>query len=432
VAAIWVAVSSVAAPSAVDAASNPTPNQADFNCVVPALPHGIRGAASSSTRLSGPAVAALVGGAARHGFSLDGGGLVVKPPRPGYRPLLSAHQALCGATASTGGLSGPAAQGIAVGYGQVSVSAKFFPVATSFPFSGNVASDYPTVKSFSHRLAWLVVVHTNPVSFSCPAESAPMPSIVPPASDHGYEVFMIDARTGADALVYQEGGPGGCKAGSRIPPTVGVVGENVSVPWTLDSRDPDGYSGTISASVLPCDRYPDTVLVDQGSPSVEVPVTRPFGPSCGPSKTVTLSLHAAVVTADLPAVIGHDPVGLVTNLAAVTRPALETPPTTTTTSPPLVMADASSNGHTLVVKVGDVVTVAPLPGAQGTSFTNPVVSNNPAILGPLTTGAQPLVAEFRAWKEGTAELTVPQSACVHPGSDQVPCNGPFVVHVVVR
>jgi hypothetical protein len=302
-----------------------------------------------------------------------------------------------------------------VGYGQVSVSAKFFPAV-----------------SFSDRLAWLVVVHTNPVSFSCPAESAPIPPIVPRRSDHGYEVFMIDARTGADALIYREGGPGGCKAGSRIPPTVGVVGENVSVPWTLDSRDPDGYSGTISATVLSCDHYPDTVLVDQSSPSVEVQVTRAFGPSCGPPKAVTLSLHAAVVTADLPAVIGHDPVGLVTNLGALTRPALETPPTTTTTSPPLVTADASTNGHTLVVTVGDVVTVPPLPGAQGTSFTNPVVSNNPAVLGPLTTGTQPLVAEFRAWREGIADLTVPRSACVHPGSDQVPCNGPFVVHVVVR
>jgi hypothetical protein len=85
-----------------------------------------------------------------------------------------------------------------------------------------------------------------------------------------------------------------------------------------------------------------------------------------------------------------------------------------------------------VVTVGQVVTVPPLPGAQGTSFTNPVVSTDPAVLGPLTTSPQPLVAEFRAWEPGTAELTVPQSACVHPGSDQLPCSGPFVVHVLVR
>ena len=54
------------------------------------------------------------------------------------------------------------------------------------------------------------------------------------------------------------------------------------------------------------------------------------------------------------------------------------------------------------------------------------------MLGPLTSAPQPLVAEFRAWKPGTAEITVPESACVHPGSDQLPCTGPFVVHVVVH
>jgi hypothetical protein len=323
--------------------------------------------------------------------------------------------------ASTGDLSGFAPEGVAVGYGRVSVGAKFFP-----------ALKYPTVRSFSNRLAWLVVVHANPVAFFCPEESAPLPPFVPRASDHGYEVFMIDARTGADALIYREGGPGGCKAGSRVPASVGVAEEMISVPWTLDSRDPDGYSGAISARVLPCDTYPGTVLVDENSPTVEVLVTRPFGPPCGPSETVTLSLHAAVVTADLPEVIGHYPVGPVTNLSTPTPPAPGTPPTTTTTSPALVPATASMNGQTLVVTVGQVVTVPPLPGAQGTSFTNPVESSNPAILGPLTTGPQPLVAEFRAWKPGTAELTVPQSACVHPGSDQVPCNGPFAVHVVVR
>jgi len=66
------------------------------------------------------------------------------------------------------------------------------------------------------------------------------------------------------------------------------------------------------------------------------------------------------------------------------------------------------------------------------SFTSPAVSNDPTVLGPLTSSPQPVVAEFRAWKEGTAEITVPQSACIHPGSDQLPCTGRFVVYVVVH
>jgi hypothetical protein len=333
--------------------------------------------------------------------------------------------------ASTGYLSGSVAQGVAVGYGQVSVAARFFPAITGFPSPGEVAAMYPTVASFSNRLAWLVVVHTYPVAFSCPAERAPV-HLVPRPSDHGYEVFMIDARTGTDALVYREGGPGGCTNGARVPPSVAAVKESVSVPWTLAARDPDGYSGTIAASVLPCDQIPSTVLVDPGGPNVVVQVTRPFGPPCGPPETVPISLHAAEVTADLPAVIGHDPVGLTNLLSFHASAPPGTSPVTTTTSPALVPVDISTNDQTLEVAVGQVVTVNPLPGAQGLSFTSPAVSNDPAVLGPLTSSPQPLVAEFRAWKEGTAEITVPQSACIQPGSDQLPCTGPFVVYVVVH
>jgi hypothetical protein len=238
---------------------------------------------------------------------------------------------------------------------------------------------------------------------------------------------MIDAETGAEALVYTEGGPGGCKAGARVPPVVGVAEQQVSVPWTPVSRDPDGYSGTITATVLPCDKAPSTVLVDRDGSGVEVDVTRPFGPPCGPAETMTIGLHAAVVTADLPGVIAHDPVGLVTGLCPPTPAPPGTPPPTTTTQPTLVPVDASSNGQTLQVTVGEVITVQPLPGA---SFTNLMTSTDPSVLGPL--GPQPLVAEFRAWKAGTAELTLPQSACTHPDSGQVPCNGPFVVYVVVH
>jgi hypothetical protein len=333
--------------------------------------------------------------------------------------------------ASTSGLSSSVAQGVAVGYGRVSVATRFFPAITGFPSPGEVAAKYPMVASFRNRLAWLVVVHTYPPAINCPAESAPV-RLVPRPSDHGYEVFMIDARRGTDALVYREGGPGGCTTGARVPPNVVAAEESVSVPWTLVSRDPDGYSGTIAATVLPCDQAPNTVLVDRGSPNVEVRVTRPFGPPCGPAETIPISLHAAVVTADLPGVIGHDPVGLTNLLSLHVSPPPGSSPVTTTTAPALVPVDISTTGKTLVVAVGQVVTVPPLPGAQGLSFTSPAVSSNPPVLGPLTSGPQPVVAEFRAWRDGTAEITVPQSACIHPGSDQLPCTGPFVVYVVVH
>ena len=417
--------------SQVAADQRPIPNPSDFTCELPALPHGVAGSSSRADELSGPGVSALTGGAARHGFSLDGGDLVVKPPPRGEAPVLEASQAVCGAMASTGGLSGSVAQGVAVGYGQVSIASRFFPVVTGFPGAGDVAAKYPTVSSFHDRLAWLVVVHANLVSFSCPQERAPV-HLVPRPSDHGYKVFVVDARTGTDALIYTEGGAGGCTTGARVSPTVGVAEESVSVPWTLVSTDPGGYSGTISATVLPCDQVPGTVLVDRAGPNVVVEVTRPFAPPCGAPDTVPITLRAAVVTADLPAVIGHDPVGL-TNLLSLPASRLpRTPSTTTTTTPDLVPVDASTNGHTLELTVGQVVTVQPLPGAQGLSLTSPAVSSDPAVLGALTSSPQPVVAEFRAWKEGTAELIVPQSACVHPGSDQLPCRSPFVVHVEVN
>lgn len=114
VGAIWMIMLAVtAAPSSVAADPTPSPNPSDFTCALPALPHGVTGSSSSTTKLSGPAVSALTGGAARHGFSLDGGDLVVQPPRRGDVPLLSAHQAICGASASTGDLSASAAQGVA-------------------------------------------------------------------------------------------------------------------------------------------------------------------------------------------------------------------------------------------------------------------------------------------------------------------------------
>lgn len=427
----WAMALSAGSFSPVAASTGPGPNRSDFSCELPPLPHGLPNSSGRRTsRLSGPAVTALRGGAARHGFSLDNGGLVVAPPRRGDVPVLTEHQALCGAMASTSDLGPLAADGVAGGYGRVSVAAKFFPAT-----SGSLAPadpKFPTVGSFADRLAWLVVVHRTPIVFSCPAErtSAPV-RLTPRRTDHDYEVFMVDARTGSDALVYSEGAPGGCVSGARVAPTLNAVEESVSVPWTLTSRNPNGYSGTISATVLPCDQYPGTVLVDRDRADVEVQVARPYGPPCGRSEQVTLSLHAAVVTADLPGVIGHDPVGLVTNLPTGRRGA--TPATTTTTTPVLVPVDATMNGQTIQVAVGQVITVQPLPGAQGLgSFTNPVMSSDPAVLGPLTSGPQPLVAEFRAWKAGTADLTVGPSACVHLGSGQVPCDGAFVVHVVVH
>jgi hypothetical protein len=198
---VGVVVLALCTPGATATGASPAPDLSDLSCVVPALPHGVAAAWRGTDRLLRPVVTALTGGAARHGFTLDDRDLVVTAPRAGDVPVLTADQAICGAMASTAGLSSSVEQGVAYGYGRVSVAKKRMPAITGFPYSGYVAPQNPTVQSFSDRLAWLVVVHTNPAGYFCADDATSARPVRPRASDHGYEVFMIDARTGTDAVV---------------------------------------------------------------------------------------------------------------------------------------------------------------------------------------------------------------------------------------
>jgi len=461
-----VSLAVAAAPPPAGGASPHAPDPATFACSLPPLGHGtahpergssaLRTSASSTSASSGPAVSALTGGAARHGFTLDGQGLVLQPSGRHGRPRLSEHEALCAAMAS--GMSGSAATGVAAGYGLVSIGTRFFPLAVL-----GSPGTFPVIHRFHDILAWLVVEHHDVGAYSCPAERVPVRPVAPLPSYHAYQVFVMNASSGRDALIYDEGGgPPPCGFGRRTDPSVSEATERVSVPWTLVSRNPDGYSGTVRAMVPPCAGYTHVILVTQGTDDVGVIVDQPVGPSCGPAAPVMLTLHAAVVTADLPTSIVHDPIGLVTggpatapsvgpttapSVGPTTAPTTTAPtttaptttaptttaPTTTTTAPALITVGPSDNGHTIEMTVGQVLTVPPLPGAHGlTTTTSPVTSNNPEVLGPLSPAPQPLVAELRAWEIGTATVTVPESACKNPGSGQVPCDRPFVVHVVVQ
>jgi hypothetical protein len=376
----------------------------------------------------------LRGGAARAPFGLDGGDLRVTPPAAGDRPAVPAIQAECAALASLasngGSLGGAALQsGIAMGYGRVTVSPALLAASRDTPQDvSGYAPHLPVAAPYQGRLSWIVVV-TQILAVDCPAivitpgqPPAKAPTI--PATDYGYSVFLLDARTGGDALLYTEGYRTPCGGKGQVPPSVMVPAEQVSVPWTLGKRNPDGYSATISATVLPCDGYSGPILVDQKAPVAAVIVTRPVDPACGAPEQVTLSLHAATVSSDLPATIGHAPVGLVIPQPAASPPSVATPP-----SSHLRTLTVSDSGRTVHIGVGTVLVIPVLFGTRPTS-PSPVVSSDTAVLGPLDGPNRGPVAELRAWKPGTAEVSIPQGHC-HVVPSGPPCTAPWVVHVVV-
>lgn len=409
-------------------------------CDLPALPRagttppgGLPGLA-----LAGPALTALHGGPVLSSFTLDGGDLTVAPPRPGDRPTVPERQAECTALASvnTDGASlvGAALQsGIAIGYGRVTVAPQILSQYHRPPTYAAMTrpARLPAPAAYRQRLAWVVVVKEN-FAYSCPAMTVSPQTRTTPAApaalptDHGYGVFLQDARTGGDALLYVEGYPAPCGGPGRVAPSVAVPAEQVSVPWALLSRNPDGYSARIRATVQPCDAYPNTVLVSRYSPSVRVTVLRPVDAACGAPEAVTLALHASTVTTDLPAHIAHAAVG----------PYVPVPSSHPAAPPPssagvLRNLGPTDSGTTITVSAGTVLVVTPFPGIAPTG-ASPVVSSDTAVLGPLDGPNRQPVAEFRAWKTGAAQLSIPTSACVSPQTKTPPCSGgPWVVRVDV-
>ena len=180
-------------------------------CDLPAQPDQVL----AGQRLTGPAVTALRGGAASHGFSVDGGLLSVEPPTPGAVPRVSRTLAECEALAAIGGNGGAldvaaGEWGLAIGYAMVTVSPGLPVDSSSWQSYGQAM---PGPASYRNRLAWVVVFRTQ-LTASCPAVSVTTPPATPaPAPDqpastgYGYEVFLIDAATGGDALIYDESQP---------------------------------------------------------------------------------------------------------------------------------------------------------------------------------------------------------------------------------
>jgi hypothetical protein len=375
-------------------------------CDLPAQPDRV----PSGDRLTGPAVTALRGGAAAHGFSVDGGLLSIEPPPPGAVPRVPRWVAECEALAAVGSDGGAldiAAEewGLAIGYATVTVSPGL-PVDSSFWQSYGQAMPGPA--SYRNRLAWVVVFRTQ-LTASCPAVAVTSPPARPapgpgqPAyTGYGYEVFLIDATTGGDALIYDETQPVPCGGTGVVPAGVAVPIEETSVPWTLDRRNLDRFSAVLTAFVPPCDFHDSVVDVIPGTALVRVLAYGTVAARCGQPRPVTVDLQAASVTQNLPAVLVHAPVGLYLPGTGNAAPGESSGPPTGT----LITLGILDSGQTITMHVGDVLAPPGLFPGEDPSTAQPARSSDSAVLGPLGTPGQGPFAEFRAWQPGQATLTI--------------------------
>jgi hypothetical protein len=354
--------------------------------------------------LAGPARTDLTGGAATHGFALDGGKFTITPPPAGDVPKVSRTLAECEEQAALGTGGWPLStelSGLAIGYGLVTVT-------PGLPVDATVAAGYPGMvtpapASYQDRLAWVMVFRNVPFAF-CGAETSSSPTSAPTPSaytGYEYEVFLVDAATGGDALIYNEGAPHPCGSSGVTQPGLSIPIETISVPWRLDSRDPDGYSGRLTAYVPPCYGYSATAGVIPGTAGlVRVLAYGQVAPDCGAPRPVSIYLTAGDVFANLPAHLEHAQTGL---YLTGTQPQGGSEPVPTGK---LVTVNSFNKGQTITVHVGNVVVVQLVP-------FNPqdipqVHCSDPAVLELLTAPQvrQP-ITEFRAARPGRATLSYP-------------------------
>lgn len=345
------------------------------------LPKVSSSAGPGQVAFSGPAVTALTGGAATVPLSLDNGSFELTPPPPGTRPTMGRASVECEALASSEmdgtRFGGDALRGMAIGYGLVTVSPS---VQTSNPlFDQERMPKMPATPTYDRRLAWVVVVSHQEVA-SCPemrVSSSPTTTAARP-STWGYAIFLADANTGADALVYTEAAPRPCGGAGLEGPFRSIPVETISVPWTLVSRDPSGYSGRIVAQIPACWTVPGAVDVERASSTVEVTASAIPGEICGRARPVSLTLDADTVFDDLPAHLVPAPLGPLTQSAA------PPPPAAATNTGQIVVLTPQQNGTTLTVHVGDVLVaqppLIPLP-SPGQPSGDLIRSSNAGVIG---------------------------------------------------
>ena len=264
--------------------------------------------------LSGPAVTDLAGGAATKGFSLDGGQFSVTPPPSGDKPRVSRTQVECEALAAVapGGeplINAYGVSGVAVGYGLVTVSPQL-PVDSWQGYYPDINLPTPAPARYQNRLAWVMVFRVF-YRADCPGVTQTTPPN-PGGSYTGYEyeVFVVDAATGGDALSYDEAAPRECNGTGLFPPSVSIPVELTSVRWQLDSRGPHGSYATLTAYVPPCFDYDKKIQLGFDSAAVAVLAYGQVAANCGSPRPATVRVEPAKGIRSLTPTLAHAPTGL--------------------------------------------------------------------------------------------------------------------------
>jgi len=265
--------------------------------------------------LRGPALGDVSNGVFVHRLTLDDGALTVRPPRAHDRGGYPGGDALCevmaSATVNNFGIGRQSPDTIAAGLARVTVDPSS-PSMLEQMYGG--PAKRPPAARYQDRLAWVFVVSPQIRSNGGPP-TCPPPSKQQRATRHNYVVFVVDARSGGDALLYTEGHYGAMCADDRSGPHVDVPLTSVSVPWRLVSERADRTQARIAIDVTSCESYAPVILADHDTDParIRVVVSRPFGPPsgspCGPTKALVLTARPYALHTTLSATLAHDPVG---------------------------------------------------------------------------------------------------------------------------
>jgi hypothetical protein len=264
--------------------------------------------------LNGPAVTDLTGGAVIGGFSLDGGRFAIMPPPAGVVPRLPRTVAECEALAALASDGEPfiAADGVsqmAAGYGLVTVSAGLPASSWQGSYAG-MTLPTPAPARYQRRLAWVAVFRITDRA-GCPGvtqTTAPSPGGT--YAGYYYEVFIVDAATGGDAITYDEAAPAQCDGPGLSAPSVSIPVELTSVRWELGRPGPHDSHATLIAYVPPCLDYQKQAGAGYGSYLLTVLAYGQVAASCGPPRPVIVRLKPALGPGSVNPSPGHAPTGL--------------------------------------------------------------------------------------------------------------------------